>query len=247
MSKKTNILFLGAAVLLAVGGGWILELYPFSPVTNGERNAIKVAVPKVAKTEAPEPTTEDRAKAGDDQRLQDLEVRLVEMNEQLDGIRARQRDLIQQQASLARLVKGMTAGFERSGHSSATDGAGPSMPIISDEELEQQRVSYLEEQLSLQSLDPQWSTEALSELYAIIGAEALSGTTLLTATCQSSLCRAEFGHADRPALSNFFNHLSSALVGNRSAYYHVIDNPDGSVNTVVYVSREGYDLPSDGD
>ena len=64
--------------------------------------------------------------------------------------------------------------------------------------------------------------------------------------CRSTLCRLEVAHDD-PQAEAYFQGLFSGLISNslvQSALIHT-DQSDGWNSTVIYLTREGYELPEE--
>lgn len=112
------------------------------------------------------------------------------------------------------------------------------------EEEEQER--QLGAHFAAQSVDTVWSLDTAQLVSEAALSEGLAGSSIDGIECRSSLCRVEVSHADPAAASEFALWfpvvLGEALPQIR--YFHE-QRDYGPPVTVLYMARQGYDLPAE--
>lgn len=114
--------------------------------------------------------------------------------------------------------------------------------IASKRDFVQERITTLEAELASQAADPRWSSEAVEHIKNIFSNESLYGNTLANVVCVTTLCRLDVIHIDQDKYDHFMDEIFSSLEWQSNVFSHTL-NKDGSFNTVLYISREGYSLP----
>jgi len=128
--------------------------------------------------------------------------------------------------------------------------------VASDNELEESSLSereqeHWEEYLSLvethlqnENIDSQWSEKAKTEIENTFASDELASAAVTEIECRSTLCRIEVAHDEPQSLSEFDVLLPQKLA-------HIlpqttmdrVELEDGSTQTIVYLSRDGFDFP----
>lgn len=124
----------------------------------------------------------------------------------------------------------------------------PSMPEDDPEGLPTQEDvrAYMDYSLEREPADPAWSRATRAEVYQRVEKALSREDTLSNLECRATLCRVNIRNANQAA----FERLRDQSTGTRFAewpheihFAKVTENPDGSVETAVYLAREGHDLP----
>jgi hypothetical protein len=106
----------------------------------------------------------------------------------------------------------------------------------------------LEKHFGREGKDPTWSAQAEASIAGAFRSEALAGSTMLQATCGTTLCRVDVAHDSATAQEGFVWSVRSVPPFNQGGFAHRVDDPGaGTSKTIVYVVREGYELPSPGE
>lgn len=238
-------------ILSLIGwGSWITGSYmaqdpePIGYPLHSESMPLQVQIPTTAAVAAlaPPPKPPDGAKT--DARLAWVEAQLRQLRQQVQIQQARMQ---QQQEELQRLT------------STLAQKAAPRLLDASDEvetepasEIDWQQVhmAQFEAALTAQSLDEKGGVEAVEQITTAME-QLLEGlrpdadglTTLWDAECRTTLCRVELLHDTHQAMENFLHEFPQRLGWQGSAHYDVVSNADGSLSTVMYLSRNGHALP----
>jgi hypothetical protein len=108
----------------------------------------------------------------------------------------------------------------------------------------QERIELLEDYVSTQRIDLEWSPEAVEGIELALADEDLLGTSVSRVDCGATLCRVAVSHGDPQAFSKFQERFLSQ-VGEMlpDALFEHAESGDGATDTVVYLAREGYELP----
>jgi hypothetical protein len=123
---------------------------------------------------------------------------------------------------------------------------------LEEERLQEQQqtaetVAYLNQQLQNEPLEDQdWRNQIQEEMASKNAALGLNtaGSHLQNMSCQSKLCRVEATHADGAAEQLFLLSMSQlAMFENAEAFSQRIENTDGSIQTISFISRAGNRLP----
>jgi hypothetical protein len=70
-----------------------------------------------------------------------------------------------------------------------------------------------------------------------------TGLALESVTCQTTLCRLEVEHRNSMALDQFTGEFFARLSWDTNSYSQTTVHDDGSATLVLYVGRQGYELP----
>lgn len=178
----------------------------------------------------------------------DVETRLQRLESQM-------RTLIEQsqiqeerakrsQEALARL----THALEQSRinvKSMVSDESQQEEPISPEAErmAEVTQVALLDRQVSSEQTDPHWSKPASDQIRTAIADGGFTESTLNNVACQATLCRLEVEHRNSMVLDQFLGEFFARLGWDTNSYSQTTLHEDGSVNLVLYVSREHHDLP----
>jgi len=106
-------------------------------------------------------------------------------------------------------------------------------------------INALENSMIGEPVDPSWAGYAESEVsHALQDSPDLSATQLTAMNCQSTLCRIDARHHDSAAEMGFLMQLGQLeSFRDGQAFSQRMENDDGSIDTVIFVSRTGYTLP----
>jgi hypothetical protein len=108
------------------------------------------------------------------------------------------------------------------------------------------QIAALDSELASEPVDQRWSGGAVAQiletveqvLYALEPGKSLE-TVVFDAECRSTLCKLELFHATRAAMEDFTGAFLDQLEWPANVQFMVIDHPDGQVDTVMYLVREG--------
>lgn len=113
-----------------------------------------------------------------------------------------------------------------------------------DEQMLEQRMTFIESSFFSEPVDGAWSVEAIDTIDEATASEELAETAVFAVDCRATLCRMEVQHDDPQALAEFEQWLPRKVVDMLPRItMDRIDGIDGSVTTVVYLARDGYRLP----
>lgn len=106
-------------------------------------------------------------------------------------------------------------------------------------------ISSFNDILSDEDIDSAWSVSAESQISDVFSADVLSGSELINAECGSNLCRTEIRHNGNGLqdVENFQIHFGTRLGWDFDSYTEVINDPDGTIRTIMYISRDKHMLP----
>lgn len=174
-----------------------------------------------------------------------MEKQLRQLQQQ---IQIQQQTLQKQQNEIARLTHALATAAP----SGTTDQEISNAPAQSDEEREQARLERLDGEFAQQKDDPEWSMEAASQIVYTVEkvlddreGGTTKGTSLVDASCHATLCRIELAVEDMSALSSFAQEFPIQLGWQASINQTVTHNLDGSVRSIIYVSRDGHEIPAE--
>ncbi|MGH0029929.1 MAG: hypothetical protein ACQGVC_09070 [Myxococcota bacterium] len=181
-------------------------------------------------------------------RLSEIEDRLQEIRARLDGLAAQQSASARAQDELADALESIAARLETIGASlpsgsdprEAADETAETAPA--PEEDVQQVVAALGSRLAEEAVDPSWSAEATDQLHRATEQIEDLATEPSRVECRSTLCRVETHHPDRGALEAFVVALPLSLGWNSTVRAGEIPHNDGTLSSVVFISRNGLDL-----
>lgn len=107
----------------------------------------------------------------------------------------------------------------------------------------QQEVDLIDDTLDSETVDLAWSQEAHGVLTeAIQNNDRMTGVQLDAVECKSTLCRLSLSFDDQSSLDNGFRTMPSIMPWEGQAFFRVDDMESGEA--VVYLAREGYELPN---
>jgi hypothetical protein len=93
--------------------------------------------------------------------------------------------------------------------------------------------------------DPEWSAKAEYEVIDLVDTMPTEGNELLSADCQSTMCRVEVSHTDPFARDDLLSYVPGQPPFDTQVFFHP-GEPDGDrIVTVFYVARDGYPLNRD--
>lgn len=106
-------------------------------------------------------------------------------------------------------------------------------------------VRFLESSMINEPVDASWSGYAESEVNQVLDRMEYESASQLTAmNCQSTLCRIDARHQDSSAEMGFLMELGQLQsFRDGQAFSQRIENDDGTIDSVIFVSRTGYSLP----
>jgi hypothetical protein len=124
---------------------------------------------------------------------------------------------------------------EDSGESTASAGRGS-----------YDQIAVLDSAFASEPVDHTWSGRAVAQiletveqvLYALKPSNSLE-TVVFDAECRSTLCKLELFHATRAAMEDFTGTFLDQLEWPANIQLMGIDHPDGQVDTIMYLVREG--------
>jgi hypothetical protein len=226
MSRQSHVLALcaGIAVFIA-GAAWIVASLTSDPA---------------ASAHAP-------AKAGTNA---ENDARLGQIQAQVEGLG---QLLEAQQREIARLRQDAGVADRPAGNAGESYAAGPvseDAEALAEESRDERRLAELETAFASQGDDPRWSRRAEGQIATAVGqvAEASGkdvgeGPQLQDADCRTNLCRFALTHTDEVAAERFMQEFPHRLNWRQThGRVQLVQNADGSVSTVVYLSREGHSL-----
>lgn len=109
-----------------------------------------------------------------------------------------------------------------------------------------QTTALLDNSFAAQPKDPTWSLQAERQVADSFNSDEIAaGSQLQQLSCQSTLCRIQSHHSDTAAERVFMTRLGRLnAFGDAEAYSQRLEQPDGSIETVTFVTRSGHRLPS---
>ncbi|MEE9397883.1 MAG: hypothetical protein V3V31_12810 [Methylococcales bacterium] len=237
--KKTSIITTGASV--AILGIVVYYLVPTQPEGKGFTPTNSVIQHKAHDSELGEikfPQTQsltrnDGAKLNSPQfnrELSDLRQRLKKLNQ-----------VVSEQSSELASLRTKIDNMEDPEMDGEKDYSG----ITKSEEKAMQRIALLEENVRSEPVDNNWTPQAEDAIHRALSDAELGGTAIINVDCRSTLCRMEIAHDNSQALlafqDTFFSQVSGLLPG---VLMDHIERENGTTETVVYLARESYALPS---
>ena len=227
--RPSHVLALCAGIAVFGGGAaWLVEKLSSQPA----------ASPLPAKVET---VSED-------------DSRLSGMQAQMEGLR---QQLAAQQLEIARLSENREVTDRpggKSGESGEAARVSQEEQALSEQKRLERSLVELEAAFASQAEDPRWSRTAEGQIAAAVGQiSKASGKDLgelpqlQDADCRTTLCRLALTHTDEVAAERFMQEFPHRLSW-RQAHGRVqlVHNADGSVGSVVYLSREGHSLYENG-
>jgi hypothetical protein len=102
----------------------------------------------------------------------------------------------------------------------------------------------LERHFGREAKDPAWSAETEASIAHAFQGGAFAGSTMLRAECGTTICRVDVSHESDMAQNDFLGAVRGAPPFDRGGFAHREIDPDsGQVRTIVYMPRDGQDLP----
>ncbi len=225
---------------LAGGVFWFVEATPPTAVSSKvitESPQALSAVPGLATADAIAPTSES-----------DVETRLQRLESQMQVLivqsKTQQQNANRSREELTRLTRALEQARKN-----ATDAVGHESqevePLSPEAErmAEAAQIDLLDRQVSAEQADPRWSEQAANQIRATIVDGGFTGLALESVTCQATLCRLEVEHRNSIALDQFIGEFFARLSWDTNSYSQTTAHEDGSATLVLYVGREGYELP----
>ncbi|MGH8487678.1 MAG: hypothetical protein ACREXS_02070 [Gammaproteobacteria bacterium] len=177
----------------------------------------------------------------------------VDLRSQIALLRS---DLAKVQRQLRQLVQS-AAHAQQSAKPSGTEKPADAV-VLSEQELRDQDADVIEADnqrslarmaagetvLQQESADGVWSIQAMDALGQALGSEEFSSTKVQDMECRATLCRLEVVYADQEQQMRFEQHFSFK-VGQLlpRMMMHSEEQTDGTISAVIYLAREGHDLP----
>jgi hypothetical protein len=144
---------------------------------------------------------------------------------------------------VARLSKALAQRAEE-----ARAEARPEIPDDRPAATAEQRGGVLEEQFAKEAADANWSAAAAQEISRDLRSQGLEDTQLGDVRCRATLCRIEASHSSMEAEQKFIGRIGELeAFRNSEGFVQHVPRSDGSIATMVFVSRAGHRLPSDWD
>ncbi|MEM9487982.1 MAG: hypothetical protein AAGC55_02495 [Myxococcota bacterium] len=104
----------------------------------------------------------------------------------------------------------------------------------------QAQMGLFEEQMSSESVDHGWASDAVASLHQAFSAEHLRGVNLDHAECLSTVCRLDFRFDSAENRDIDFRMALNEMPWQSEAFFHV--NGEG-LDAQVFLAREGHSLP----
>ncbi|MBL8253172.1 MAG: hypothetical protein JNJ76_06170 [Candidatus Competibacter sp.] len=225
---------------LAGGIFWFVEATPLTAVSSEamtESPQALSAAPGLAAADAIAPASESDVET----RLRRLEFQMQVLIEQS---KAQQQNANRSREELARLTHAMEQA-RKNVTGAIGDESQQVEPLSPEAErmAEAAQIALLDRQVSAERADPRWSERAANQIRATIMDGGFTGLALESVTCQATLCRLEVEHRDSIALDQFIGEFFARLSWDTNSYSQTTAHEDGSATLVLYVGREGYELP----
>lgn len=122
----------------------------------------------------------------------------------------------------------------------------PDEIVLAEREQEQWEnyLDFVETGLQQERVDRQWSSMANTEIENVLLNDELGDLSVNDIECRTTLCRIEIVHENSSSMTLFDVLLPQKLAHllPKSVMSH-IQLEDGSTKTVIYLSRDGYELP----
>lgn len=115
--------------------------------------------------------------------------------------------------------------------------------IAEQEERLTQAFTSLGDKFTAEPVDETWVAEAEMQLIEKIESLDLQESNLLTAECHTTFCRIKLNHKDRAAMEILFDGLLTNLGWNTDSQMMVTHDSNDSIETTLFMSRDGYPLP----
>lgn len=119
----------------------------------------------------------------------------------------------------------------------------PELEPEQKEALKQQKINQISDFHDAESLDSDGTIKIQNMLEQSMQRLALDDSNLNSVDCRSSFCRMEFSHADNQSRTTLTGQVGMLLDYPSDGVILAIDNGTDIPDTVVYVTREGQELP----
>jgi len=178
--------------------------------------------------------------------------KIVLINEQLSTIQFQYTQLTERMSTLVKDTKSLENKLKMllAAKDSSDVPLSDSNTLIdisqlpSAQERAETMVSGFESILKDEDVDSAWSVSAESEISGIISSDTLNGSELVYAECGSNLCRTEILHSGASQADEFTMQFGPMLGWDSDSFVQLINESDGSVRTILYISRDNYELPN---
>lgn len=181
-----------------------------------------------------------------------LEQLSAGMQDELALLRSQLTHVSKEQASVGQSINRISDNiaknrFRKSSTPTNADTLETLTPEEEDRRAEtqsQEQVALLEETIFSEETDPEWTGEAEQALRETFQKDEANGLELVDAECRTTLCRMEM-HLDSSTMSpeDAFRGLSHLTPWQGQGFVKIDDAVEGSHKIVIYLSREGYNLP----
>jgi len=185
-------------------------------------------------------------------RWSELEIELSEVAADLRRLSQRQSELMRVQQRIAESLESLETRFAeetslfdqtrapvQSTQQAADD---PEIGGAASQAPAQEVLALLTSQLSMEGMDEAWSVQAMDQIARVTEQPENEGSTLGYVDCRATMCRVETYHRDGLAMDKYAQALPFALQWNSAMTMEVVDHPDGTKTSTLFISRDGYDL-----
>jgi hypothetical protein len=162
-----------------------------------------------------------------------------------DRLTAVERKLEQARSRAAATLSPAPAPTEqaKAGEAAAEEGASPEAEPRSREQWAKEVIGSYEAFHAGQSKDPAWSASTSRAIVETLHEVNMEGSTADAVDCRTTVCRLDIGHADQAAQAYFLQHIPVQPPFDTSGFYHRVETEDGASRTVLYLARNGFELP----
>jgi len=113
-----------------------------------------------------------------------------------------------------------------------------------EHEFKQQAIATLENSMASEPMDANASMFASAELSRVMQSPVFEKTRIGEVQCGSTLCRIDVSHPDAQAEMQFSLSLSQVETFREGeGFVQMLPRSDGGIDTVIYISRTGHQLP----
>jgi len=193
----------------------------------------------------------ERRASGAGQRLSEVETQLEQLQRQLEAEQQERRlELQAQRDEFAQLKRALVEG-QRSDLATAQEHPAPSPEEIerADRDREQRWLAQLEGVFEGERMDRAWSRDAVEQIASaaeqVAHGSSASGASLVDTQCRATLCRLEVAAHSLDAVDAFSRMFPAELGWQGSMKQTIVHEADGSLTGIIYVSRDGRDLPAE--
>lgn len=201
---------------------------------------------------------------GDAREIADLRNEFALLKAELASLKKVKAGLSEIQKEFARLRQETATLHERIGDATDANRYPNSLNTINDDSLDvsqrteenpiaaaekqaykdYERMEIISNVFLTEPTDGQWSTETTNLITQFFESGEKMPIDLSGVECRSTLCRVEVNHNDATAVDElalrFPMHVGKALP---QIAYHYKQHDDGHTSVVMYLAREGYELP----